>query len=82
MGLKRRSADGRRQQIVTTVTIGRVSMTRITGTTVKIKLIIVTSIRMATAVTIARRRATIGGGAGGGFISIDCTACGGGRGSG
>lgn len=59
-------------------------MTRITGTTVRsqIRLVIVTSVRVATAVTIARRRATIGGGAGGGFISIDCTAGGGGRGSG
>lgn len=59
-------------------------MTRITGTTIKsqIKLVIVTSVRVATAVIIARRRATIGGGAGGGFIGIDCTAGGGGRGSG
>lgn len=60
-------------------------MTRVTGTTVKnqIKLVIVTSVRVATVVIIARRRTTTGGGGGGGgFVSIHCIVGGRGRGSG
>lgn len=85
MGLIRRSDDGCSdrsfQQVVTTVTISRVSMTRITATTVKsqVKLVIVTSARVTTAVTIDRRRTTAGGV---GLVNICCIVCGGGRGRG
>lgn len=82
MRLDCRSDDRRRQQTVTTNTIGRVSMTSITCTTVRsqIKLVIVISVWDATVVTIARRRARVGGAVGGGFIGIFCTV--GGVGSG